>query len=214
MSEAQKKETPKKKDRSVIYTIGKTLAAVLFKSFLPVKYHDVEKINIEPPFVLIANHSSLMDPVIIGVGVKKHQIRFIGKKELWGNKLAAALFNSMNMIPVDRHNSDMEAMRACMRVTREGHILGIFPEGTRHHEGLMKELESGVGLIALRSRVPLVPVYIAGKVGLFRRLHVYAGDPIPTADLLEQGVNRETCELLLRRITETYAEMEKAHPKA
>ncbi|MBE5797451.1 MAG: 1-acyl-sn-glycerol-3-phosphate acyltransferase [Clostridiales bacterium] len=213
MSEAQKK-APSKPKRSAVYAIGKVLATVLFKTFLPVKYHDVEKLNINPPCVMIANHTSFMDPVIIGVGVRTHQIRFIGKKELWSNKLVAALFNSMNMIPVDRHNSDMEAMRACMRVTREGNILGIFPEGTRHHKGLMEELESGVGLIALRSRVPLVPVYIAGKVGLFRTLHVYAGEPIPTADLLEQGVNKETCELLLKRITSTYAEMEKARTKA
>lgn len=214
MSEAQKKEAPGKNKRSIVYTIGKTLATVLFKTFLPVRYHNRERLCLEPPFVVIGNHYSMFDPVIVGVGVKKHQVRFIGKKELWGNKLVAALFNNMNMIPVDRHNSDMEAMRACMRVTREGNILGIFPEGTRHHKGLMEELESGVGLIALRSRVPLVPVYIAGKVGLFRTLHVYVGEPIPTEDLLEQGVDKETCELLLKRITQTYAEMDAARAKA
>lgn len=214
MSEAQKTESPKKNRRSVIYSIGKFLASVLFKTFLPVRYHDKERLNLEPPCVLIGNHYSMFDPVIMGVGVKKHQVRFIGKKELWNNKLVAALFNSMHMIPVDRHNSDMEAMRACMRVTREGNILGIFPEGTRHHKGLMEELESGVALIALRSRVPLIPVYIAGKVRLFRRLHVYVGEPIPTEDLREQGVNKETCELLLKRITETYARMHEAHTRA
>lgn len=214
MSEVQKKDAPKKNKRSAIYSIAKNLAAVLFRTFLPVKYHNRERLNLEPPFVVIGNHYSMFDPVIVGVGIRKHQVRFIGKKELWGNKLVAAIFNSMNMIPVDRHNSDMEAMRACMRVTREGHILGIFPEGTRHHQGLMEELESGVGLIALRSRVPLVPVYIAGKVRLFRTLHVYVGEPIPTDDLLEQGVNKETCELLLQRITQTYAAMHEAHTKA
>lgn len=219
MSEAQKtqaakKPEPKKPGRSLIYGIAKPIAALLFKTFLPVKYHNRERINIEPPFIAIGNHYSMMDPVIMGVAVKKHQVRFIGKKELWKHKLVAAIFDNMNMIPVDRHNSDMEAMRACMRVTREGGILGIFPEGTRHHEGLMTEMESGIGLIALRSRVPLIPVYIAGKVGLFRRLHVYVGEEIPTEDLREQGVNRETCELLMKRITQTYAAMNEAHTKA
>lgn len=214
MSEVKTKEQAPKKKWSAIYAAGKFLAGILFSTFLPVKYHHKERLGVEPPYVVISNHNSMFDPVIIGAAVKKHQIRFIGKKELWKNKLVAALFNNMNMIPVDRHNSDMEAMRACMRVTREGNILGIFPEGTRHHKGLMEELESGVGLIALRSCVPLIPVYIAGKVKLFRRLHVYVGEPIPTEDLREQGVNRETCELLLRRITETYAQMHEAHTKA
>ena len=215
MSEAQKKDTVKKNKRSVVYSIAKPIAAVLFKTFLPVKYHNRERLGAEPPYVLIGNHSSLMDPVIMGVGVPKHQVRFIGKKELWKNKIVAWLFNDMKMIPVDRHNSDMEAMRACMRVTREGGILGIFPEGTRHHKGLMEELESGVGLIALRSKAPLIPVYIAGKVKLFRTLHVYVGEPIPVEDIREQGVNKETCEMLLKRITETYARLsEEAHMKA
>lgn len=214
MSEAQKKPAQQETKRSLIYTIAKPVAALLLKTFLPVKYHDVEKLNIEAPYIVIGNHLSLMDPVVIGVGIRKHQIRFIGKKELWKNKLVAAIFNNMNMIPVDRHNSDMEAMRACMRVTREGGVLGIFPEGTRHHKGLMEELESGVGLIALRSRVPVVSVYISGKLGLFRPLHVYVGDPIPTEDLREQGVNKESCELFLKRITQTYAELAKARPMA
>lgn len=217
MSETQRKPGADKQQgtkRSLIYAVAKPIAALLFKTFLPVKYHGRERLQAEPPYIMIANHSSIIDPVIMGVGVKKHQIRFIGKKELWKNKLVGKIFDSMNMIPVDRHNSDMEAMRACMRVTREGGILGIFPEGTRHHQGLMEEMESGIGLIALRSRVPLVPVYIAGKVKLFRRLHVYVGEAIPTEDLREQGVNRETCGLLMTRITETYARLQETHTKA
>lgn len=215
MSEAAKKpQEPKKVKRSWIYSVAKPIAALLFKTFLPVKYHGKERLGVQPPYILIGNHNSLFDPVIMGVAVPKHQVRFIGKKELWKNRIVAWIFNNMNMIPVDRHNSDMEAMRACMRVTKEGGILGIFPEGTRHHEGLMTEMESGIGLIALRSRVPVIPVYIAGKVGLFRRLHVYIGEPIPTEDLREQGVNRESCTLFMERITATYAAMHEAHTKA
>lgn len=208
---APKKTAPAPAKRSMIYAVLKPIAVLLFKTFLPVKYHHRERLQNDPPYIMIGNHTSLFDPVIMGVGVKKHQVRFIGKKELWKNRFVAWAFNNMNMIPVDRHNSDMEAMRACMRVTKEGGILGIFPEGTRYHEGLMTEMESGIGLIALRSRVPLIPVYIAGKVGLFRRLHVYVGEAIPTEDLREEGVNRETCELLMQRITETYAALHQAH---
>ena len=215
MSEAAKKPAaqPTKKD-SLLYAIAKPIVSVLFKTILPVKYHNRERLAQAPPYIVIANHSSMLDPVILGVGVIGHQVRFVGKKELTKNKLAAWLFKQLRMIPVDRHNSDMEAMRACMRVTREGGILGIFPEGTRHHEGLMTEMESGIGLIAMRSRVPLIPVYIAGKLKLFRRLQVYVGEAIPMDDLREEGVNRETCEQLMQRITQTYAAMQETHTKA
>jgi len=207
MSENKKPAEGKKK--SFLYTIAKPIAVVLLKTILPVKYHNRERLDIEAPYIVISNHLSMLDPVLIGVPIKKHQVRFVGKKELCKNKVIAALFRNLRMIPVDRHNSDMEAMRACMKVTRDGEILGIFPEGTRHHNGVMEELESGVGLIALRSRVPLIPLYITGKLKLFRRLHVYVGEPIVTEDLREQGVNKETCDMLLKRITSCYADMQK-----
>ena len=94
-----------------------------------------------------------------------------------------------------------------------GGVLGIFPEGTRHKEGIMEHVESGVALIALRSGVPMIPLYIGGKPRLFRRLDVRVGDPIVMDDLRERGVNRDTCEELLARITETYRALT-AHPEA
>lgn len=219
MSELKKQNTnlPKKVDDgkpSKVYSVVLAAAQVLLKSILPVKYHGLENVsNLEAPYILMANHTTMLDPFMMAVAIPKYQIRFIGKKELWKVKPFAWFANSIRAIPVDRHNTDMEAIRACMRVTREGHVLGIFPEGTRHHKGLMTELESGVAMIALRSKVPLVPVYIAGKLGLFRTLHVYVGKPILMDDLREMGINTETCQMLLGRITETYAALDAGHTK-
>ena len=200
---------------SKVYSVVLAAAQVLLKTILPVKYHGLENVsNMEAPYILMANHTTMLDPFMMAVAIPKYQIRFIGKKELWKVKPFAWFANQIRAIPVDRHNTDMEAMRACMRVTREGHVLGIFPEGTRHHKGLMTELESGVAMIALRSKVPLVPVYIAGKLGLFRTLHVYVGQPIMMDDLREIGINTDTCKTLLGRITDTYAKLDAARPEA
>ncbi len=213
-NQAVKSVNPPEKKRSVVYAVAIPLVRALFKTFLPVRYHGLENLQLDAPYILMSNHVSMLDPVIMAATVPKYQIRFIGKKELTKNKLLAALFKELRMIPVDRHNTDMEAMRACMRVTREGEVLGIFPEGTRHHKGLMEEVESGVALIALRSKVPLVPVYITGKLGLFRRLEVYIGQPIDMDDLRASGINTESCQALIGRITTTYAALEAARPEA
>ena len=117
------------------------------------------------------------------------------------------MLEDLGLIAVDRHHSDMEAMRACMRALREGRILGIFPEGTRHHKGLMDQLEGGTALLALRCNVPLVPVYFDKKFRLFRLVHMYVGQDIPLDDLIAQGVNKGTCDQLLQRITGVYAAM-------
>ena len=199
---------------SKVYAFVLAVAQGLLKSILPVKYHGLEHVkDLQAPYILMANHTTMLDPFMMAVAIPQYQIRFIGKKELWKVKPFAWFANAIRAIPVDRHNTDMEAMRACMRVTREGHVLGIFPEGTRHHQGLMTELESGVAMIALRSKVPLVPVYIAGKLGLFRTLHVYVGKPIMMDDLRENGINTESCQALLGRITETYAHLDAARPE-
>ena len=131
----------------------------------------------------------------------------MGKKELARNPLAKKVLEDLGLIAVDRHHSDMEAMRACMRALREGRILGIFPEGTRHHKGLMDQLEGGTALLALRCNVPLVPVYFDKKFRLFRLVHMYVGQDIPLDDLIAQGVNKGTCDQLLQRITGVYAAM-------
>lgn len=200
---------------SKVYAFVLAVAQGLLKSILPVKYHGLEHVkDLQAPYILMANHTTMLDPFMMAVAIPQYQIRFIGKKELWKVKPFAWFANAIRAIPVDRHNTDMEAMRACMRVTREGHVLGIFPEGTRHHQGLMTELESGVAMIALRSKVPLVPVYIAGKLGLFRTLHVYVGEPIMMDDLRAEGINTQTCQALLGRITKTYAALDAARPEA
>ena len=220
MSELKKQDKSltgqkKKSDKSLIYSIVVPIVGVLFKTILPVKYHGLEHItSLDAPYIMMGNHTTMLDPFMMALAVPKQQIRFIGKKELWKFPPFAWFANSINAIPVDRHNTDMEAMRACMRVTREGHVLGIFPEGTRHHKGLMTELESGVAMIALRSKVPLVPVYIAGRLGFFRTLHVYVGQPIMMDDLRAEGINTQTCQALLGRITETYAALDAARPEA
>lgn len=209
MSEAAKKPSaqPQTNKDSLLYAIAKPIVSLLLKTILPVKFHNRERLAQDPPYIVIANHSSMLDPVIIGVGVIGHQVRFIGKKELTKNKLAAWLFKQLRMIPVDRHNSDMEAMRTSMRALKSGEVLGIFPEGTRHHEGLMVQQEAGAAMIALRSGVPLIPVYISRALCPFRRVECVVGEPIPMDDLREKGINKETCQELMVRITAKYAEM-------
>lgn len=206
MSEANK---PQRK-KSRMYAFLRGLGSAAFKTILPVKYHGAELVNGEEPFIVIGNHQCWIDPVVMAVAVKKRQISLLAKAELGAGGKLTKILQSMHVVLVNRHSTDMEAMRACMKVVREGHILGIFPEGTRHHKGVMEELESGVAMIALRAGVPLIPMLIPQKMKFFRRNDCCIGQPIETADLREQGINKETCAELLKRITATYAEMLKA----
>lgn len=197
-----------KAERTPLYTVARGIFNVLFRTVVPIKYHNAERLqNLTPPYILIGNHKCMFDPMALAVPVKKKEIRFVGKRELNNNWLVRWAVNQLHMIAIGRGETDMAAMRTCMQTLREGHILGIFPEGTRHQKDLMEEVAGGTALLALRSRLPLVPVYIHGKIGFFRLTHVYVGEPIETADLIAQGINGATMEQLCERIRTTYYAM-------
>ena len=194
-------------ESSWIYRVLRVLAAFLFHTFIPVRYHHIERAQLDAPFIVIGNHLSLLDPVIVAAAVKRYEIAFMAKKELSGNGLFKRFLLCIHTIFVSRHNSDMEAMRTSMRALRSGEVLGIFPEGTRYHRGLMEEQEAGAAMIALRSGVPMIPMYISRKLALFRPVDCVVGEPIPMDDLREKGINKETCRELMERITLKYRDL-------
>ncbi len=197
-----------------MYRAARGLFGFLFRTVMPVSYHHVERAQLDAPCMLLGNHSSLFDPMLIAYPVWRYHVRFLGKKELVSHPLLKWLFEKLRMIPVDRHNMDMGALRTCLKMLKEGHMLGIFPEGTRHKEGVMQDMESGVSMMALRSGVKLLPAYISAKPRLFRRVHVYYHDPISISDIAATGMNKEACDAVMERIAQVYREMVAEHEKS
>ena len=198
---------PLREKKSIIYEIIRGAAAVVFRVLMPVTCHHREKLDAEAPFILIANHLHALDPVAMAWSIPKRQVVFLAKKEIGKNKLVENILTRAHCIMVDRHNTDMNAMRNCMKAIKMKKILLIFPEGTRHHEGQMEQIESGTSMIVLRSKVPIVPIYFDRKLSLFKVTHMVVGDPIPADDLLAEGINTETCEKMNERLRETYRTM-------
>ena len=206
----EKKPVSPEKERTFIYTLARIVAGIGNHTILPVRYHNRKNFDLQGPYIAMSNHNSALDPLILAYPCKKYEIRFVGKKELTKTRFTSWLLNhGLHMITVDRHNSDMAAMRLCMKTLRDGYVLGIFPEGTRHHEDLMSEVETGAAVLALRAKVPILPVYISSKPRLFRVNHVYIGQPMDIGGLAAQGFNTDTVEALCARIRDTFLEMRK-----
>ena len=206
MAEKKKLEAVTEK-RGILYEVTRVLAHIVFHTLMPVRFHHKERLLQDPPYVVIANHRHALDPVVMAMGIPKHQIVFLAKKELGSTPLTRNLLTRLHCILVDRHNADMEAMRSCMKAIKLKKILLIFPEGTRHHEGQMEQIESGTALIAMRSKAPVIPIYFDRKLSWFKVTNLYVGEPIPYDDLLEEGINTETCEKMNERMRETFRKM-------
>lgn len=198
-------QTRRKPERTFWYTVVRIVGAVIMPVFFPFKYHNKDRVaDKQAPYMLISNHSSMLDPVLLALPIKHYEVRYLGKRELGKNKIAAYLLRKLHMITVSRHETDMAAMRACNEVLRKGQVLGIFPEGTRRPaDQLMEGAESGVSLIALRNKVPLMPAYIHGKFRLFRRTHIYFLPELDYSDLQPLGVGKDVCDQLTQRIVQT-----------
>jgi len=196
---------------SFLYEFARFLAIIGFHTLMPVKIINKERLKGTPrPLIVIANHRHALDPLAMALAFPREQIVFLGKKELAANKKwLESLFARIHCILVDRHNRDMEAMRSCMKAVKTNRVLLIFPEGTRHHEGQMEQIETGTSLIAMRSGAPVVPFYFSSELRWFRLTRIYIGDPIPYDDLLQEGINTETCEKMNDRFRQTYREMVK-----
>ena len=188
--------------------MARIIFGFLFHTIFPLRFHNAQIVEeMQPPYIIMANHRSFADPMALAIKVKRYEIRFIGKRELAHGRLKSWLFSGLHMILVSRHATDMAAMRQCMQTLKEGHILGIFPEGTRHQPEMMQEVESGTAIIALRARVPLLPVYIDGKIRPFHITHIYYGKPMELDDLYAQGVNNDTAHQLCQRIHDVFYAM-------
>ncbi len=192
--------------RTFLYTlIVWGLYWIVSKVLFFVKIEGRERIPRGRNCVLMGNHQHILDPLMLALCVPDREIHFMGKKELWHNRLLGWLFTKVHGFPVDRGNLDMTAIRTAMNVLKNGDTLGIFPEGTRSRTGHMLPLQGGAAMLALRSKCDVVPVYIDGRYKPFRRMVVRVGNPIAMDDLLAGRVTKEACDELTARIEAEFA---------
>ena len=139
--------------------------------------------------VLASNHWSNLDPWPLGVPLfPRRYLRFMAKSELYWFPLSRFL-SACGAFPVRRGERDTVAIERAVELCRQGHIVVMFPEGTRRQKGMRKRHEakwrSGSARIALEAEVPLVPAAVVGTERLSRlaRLKVAYGRPLDLADL-------------------------------
>ncbi len=171
----------------------------------------VENIPRQGAFILASNHVGDTDPPFI-TAVAPRRIVWMAKQELFDVPVMGAIFRLLGLIPVRRTGTDLGALRKAHRELEQGHVLGVFPEGTRRHDLGMKEGEPGAAALALRTGAPVLPTAIWGSEKmrfpgfLLRRTRgsVRFGPPFrlsqarrPTREQITEGTDE-----IMRRIAE------------
>lgn len=143
-------------------------------TLLRVKVHfkGIEKFPNEP-FVLVSNHLSNFDPIVVLSKVKHRKIAFISKPSNFKIPVAGAYVHSAGFLSIDRENP-MKAMRTLKRagelMVNEQMIMGIYPEGTRSKSGKLLEFKEGAFLLAKRANAPIVVMTTKGTNEISKRM--------------------------------------------
>lgn len=136
--------------------------------------------------VVVANHTGFSDPIALLCSLWYRRPYILALNNLFQNKAGKSFFENMRCIPVDRDNFNMETYRASMEVLSEGKVLGIFPEGAINVDTkTVQSFKSGAVLMALKSGVPIVPIYIAPRKKWYDRSVTVTGEPIDIKALTE-----------------------------
>lgn len=124
-----------------------------------VDWHALDSIPKEGPLVVYANHTGTIEaPVIYCALAPRPKVTGFGKAEIWKNKFLNFIFNIWEVIPVNRGEGDLNALKKAYQAMEDGYIFGLAPEGTRSKDGTLLRAHGGAVMIALRSDCPLIPV--------------------------------------------------------
>ena len=139
-----------------LYYFAKAICMIAFNIWYKLDYHGLENIPSGGGYILMSNHRSMIDPIILAE--KAHgQVRYMGKMELFRNPILGWALRTIGTFPVDRGAGDTSAIDNSRKVIEEGDILGIFPEGHRSKTGEPLRPKSGVALVARLTEAPVLP---------------------------------------------------------
>ena len=172
-----------------------------------------QNVPVEGPAILASNHLSYADWLFMPLTLPR-RVTFVAKAEYFtgpGLKgwLQKTFFSGSGQVPIDRSSGSAAegALSAAKRILDEGDLFGIYPEGTRSHDGRLYRGKTGVARLALETRVPVIPVAVLGtdvvappgkKFGTFTRPVVRFGKPLD----FSRYEGMENDRYILRSITD------------
>ena len=171
---------------SLCYTFGYWLSLISLKSMFWLKVIGRENLPRKGGYIIASNHLSYLDPLVLGAGCSR-QIHYMAKKSLFRNRLFAKLLTSVNAFAVSEIGVGLDAIKESLKKLSEGKVIGLFPEGARSKDGRLQAAKWGIGFLALKSKIPVIPARIIGtdqalpigaKFIRLKRISLYFGRPL------------------------------------
>jgi 1-acyl-sn-glycerol-3-phosphate acyltransferase len=149
-------------ERSLLWKTLQVPARIFTSVLFDLKVYGLENVPQTGGVLLVANHQSFLDPVLVGVRLRR-PVSYMARSDLFEHPLLGWLIRSLHAFPVRRGEGDIGALRRCIQRLEEGYALNVYPEGTRTEDGSIGPLQKGIGIVLRKADVPVIPVAIDGS---------------------------------------------------
>lgn len=186
--------------REVLYFFSHYIALVYFKLFYKIKVEGVENIPKGESFIIAANHLSVLDPVIIGVAVKR-PIAYMAKKQLFEYPILREVIDSYGAFAVNREKLEISTIRTARAIiSTKKWVLAMFPQGSREKSGIISKVTLGAAYLANKTGAKILPVSLVGSdvynpMPFAGNLVVKIGKPIEPVDNSEEVMRAWTASI-------------------
>lgn len=196
------------------YRWGHRLTNIFCKTMGHLEVQGIRHIPREGGVLLVSNHVSFLDPVIVGSAANR-EIHFMARSTAFDIPGIGKLISMYNAYPVNRGAPDLGALRKTISLLKAGNVVLMFPEGTRSVDGTLGKARDGACFIADRAGVPTIPVFHSGAEQMLPRssrrlrrakLMVTFGEPLELiAEAFE--TRREMYQQMGNQIMEAIADL-------
>ncbi len=173
-----------------LFLLAQAVCGGLFALLFRLEVRGRENIPLQGPAIVAANHTSFLDPPLVGRAFFPRPLRYVARVSVFRTPVIGWLARRLGALPLE-HEGFAIAMREIVSLLRRGEAILIFPEGTRSPDGRLQRAKAGVGFLARRAGCPVIPVSIRGAEralprgrGLIRPVHITVtiGSPMRFGD--------------------------------
>ncbi len=208
-------------DMEPMYGFSHYVLRQFYEMFFRGEKHGLDNLPKDGSYMIASNHASHLDPPIVG-GLLPNQVCFFARKTLWKPGFPAWWLDQVGTIPVDRDGgTDVTAIKRVLGALKSNKVIILFPEGTRSTDGQLQPAKPGVGLLACRTGVPVVPARVFGSFRAFGKdgrlrlgtpVSVVFGKPLSPSDYDDPSAGKDRYLQASQRIMAAIAHLELPDP--
>ena len=201
-----------KKGRHIMKLLNflRVLVIPVYWLLKPFRFYGNRKVK-DGACVYICNHFGMLDPAYPACTTWEG-IHFIAKTEVNKMPLIGFLFRKVKGISVNRDGNDVRALLDCFKCLKNGEKICIFPEGTRNKTGVeLQPFRHGAAAIAIKAKVPIVPMMLYKKPTYFRVAHVLMGEPIELTEYYDKKLTETDYEEADQKLYNIMLDLRREH---